>query len=229
MSDKTREPQYQHCLDLRDATGLTRLGLMSSQVWHDDPKRLGFVLARYKFVAKLLAGSERVLEVGCADAFATRVVCQAVQHVTAIDFDPVFVKSAHDNMHADWPFDCCVHDMIAGPVPSSSFDGAYSLDVIEHIDKRDERRFVGNICASLAEHGVLVVGTPSLESQIYASPGSKAGHVNCKTAEELRTLLREYFHNVFVFSMNDEVVHTGYYPMAQYLFALCCGKRAVQA
>jgi hypothetical protein len=28
-----------------------------------------------------------------------------------------------------------------------------------------------------------------------------------------------------MFSMNDEVVHTGYHKMAHYLFALCCEKR----
>jgi hypothetical protein len=25
--------------------------------------------------------------------------------------------------------------------------------------------------------------------------------------------------------MNDEVVHTGFYPMAHYLIAVCCGKK----
>jgi hypothetical protein len=29
-----------------------------------------------------------------------------------------------------------------------------------------------------------------------------------------------------LFSMNDETVHTGFYPMAHYLIALCCGKKA---
>jgi hypothetical protein len=41
----------------------------------------------------------------------------------------------------------------------------------------------------------------------------------------LKMLLELYFHNVFIFSMNDEVVHTGYYKMAHYLLALCVGKR----
>jgi hypothetical protein len=35
--------------------------------------------------------------------------------------------------------------------------------------------------------------------------------------------MQQFFHNVFVFSMNDEVVHTGYSPMAHYLLALGCG------
>src|SRR5262249_47894355 len=34
-------------------------------------------------------------------------------------------------------------------------------------------------------------------------------------------LLEKYFAHVFIFSMNDEVVHTGFSPMAHYLFALC--------
>ncbi len=71
MAD-TREPQYQRCVDLRNEKGLSSLGLMTNQVWQDDPRRLGFVLARYKFVAKMFSGLERVLEVGCARAFGTR-------------------------------------------------------------------------------------------------------------------------------------------------------------
>ena len=34
-----------------------------------------------------------------------------------------------------------------------------------------------------------------------------------------------YFENVFVFGMNDEVVHTGFYPMCHYIFVLGTGKR----
>jgi hypothetical protein len=37
--------------------------------------------------------------------------------------------------------------------------------------------------------------------------------------------MTRYFQNVFVFSMNDEVVHTGFSPMAHYLFAMGVGVR----
>jgi len=33
----------------------------------------------------------------------------------------------------------------------------------------------------------------------------------------------KYFENSFIFSMNDEVVHTGYEPMAHYLFGMGVG------
>lgn len=221
----TREPQYQSCLEIRDRQGLTPLGLMSNQTWHDDPRRLLFVLARYKFVSKMLSGSQHVLEVGCADAFGTRIVLQEVQKLTAIDFDPVFVADTQQRMEERWAFECRLHDMLEGPV-AGEFDAAYSLDVIEHITVQQEDRFVQNIVDSLTEHGTLIVGSPSLESQQYASPPSKAGHVNCKTGKDLKELMSRYFHHVFLFSMNDEVVHTGFHPMAHYLFALCCGKKS---
>ena len=225
MGETTREPQYQICLDLRDRKGLAQFGLMSNQVWHDDPKRLVFLLSRYKFVAKMLSGMERVLEVGCADAFGTRVVLQEVKHLTAVDFDEVFIRDAYSRMDERWKFDCRVHDMLEGPV-EGRFDGAYSLDVLEHIPQEHEERFVSNIARSLTDHGVLIIGMPSIQSQAYASAPSKEGHVNCKDFPELKRLMSRFFHNVFVFSMNDEVVHTGFYPMAHYLVALCCSKKA---
>lgn len=224
LKEKTREPQYQFCVDLRNREGLTRLGLMSNQVWHDDPKRLVFTLSRYKFVSKIFSGLGHVLEVGCADAFGTRIVRQTVERLTAVDFDPVFVQDVSERMDEHLAFECRVHDMLEGPV-LGDFDGAYTLDVLEHIPPRYDDRFIANISASLNQYGVLIVGIPSLQSQAYASMPSREGHVNCKDDRSLRELMSRFFHNVFIFSMNDEVVHTGFYPMAHYLIALCCSKK----
>lgn len=172
----------------------------------------------------MLSGMRNVLEIGCADAFGTRIVLQEVGQLTAVDLDPVFVKDVLDRMDERWKFDCRVHDILEGPV-EGAFDGAYALDVLEHIPQEKEERFISNIASSLTDHGVLIIGTPSLQSQEYASPPSREGHINCKDYRGLRDLVSRFFHNVFIFSMNDEVVHTGFYPMAHYLFALCCSKK----
>jgi 2-polyprenyl-3-methyl-5-hydroxy-6-metoxy-1,4-benzoquinol methylase len=221
-SEQTREPQYQGLVELRKLSGLTTFGLMSNGVWEGDPKRICFVLSRYKFVAKMFSGMNRVLEVGCADAFGTRLVQQEVSNVVAVDFDPLFVEDVNARMDKRWPLTCKVHDMLSGPM-ETKFDGAYSIDVLEHILPADEDRFIGNIVRSLTLTGAFIIGTPSLESQSYASKASKEGHVNCKTAPQLKAHMQRYFHNVFMFSMNDEVVHTGFHPLAHYLFALCTG------
>jgi 2-polyprenyl-3-methyl-5-hydroxy-6-metoxy-1,4-benzoquinol methylase len=218
----TKEPQYHSMIEQASDRGLETFGLMTSYAWNDDPKRLTFTLSRYKFVAKLLSGRANVLEIGCADAFGTRIVRQEVKRVTATDFDPVFIADVKKRMSPRWPFEAFVHDVLAGPVPPRDYDGIFALDVLEHIEPSDERVFLINLVHSLAPHGAVVLGMPSLESQAYASPNSKAGHVNCKSMPDFKAALERYFHNVFMFAMNDEVVHTGYHKMAQYLFALAC-------
>jgi 2-polyprenyl-3-methyl-5-hydroxy-6-metoxy-1,4-benzoquinol methylase len=220
----TRERQYNRCLEIKDRQGLTTLGLMTNQVWEDDPRRLVFSLARYKFVAKMLSGKKNVGELGCGDAFGTRIVLQEVERVVAYDFDPVFVDDIAERHSEAWPIAARCHDILDGPLPEKH-DAIYSLDVIEHIPAESEHRYLTNLRESLSEDGVLIIGTPSLESQAHASPPSKEGHVNCKTGNALKSLLRHYFEHVFLFSMNDEVVHTGFYPMAHYLLALCCQKK----
>jgi len=225
VADQTREPQYQAHVGLRDEQGLSRLGLRVNAAWHADPKRLGIVLSRYKFVAKMLSGKARVLEVGCGDAWASRVVRQEVESLVGIDFDPVFVEDARAGMDPKWEFEVRVHDMMDRAV-DGPFDAAYALDVIEHIPPADEDRFIANITASLVAPGVAIFGLPSLESQPYASRVSREGHVNCKSAPDLKRLMQRHFHDVFIFSMNDEVVHTGFHALAHYLFALCVGKRS---
>jgi 2-polyprenyl-3-methyl-5-hydroxy-6-metoxy-1,4-benzoquinol methylase len=220
----TREPQYNRCLEVKAEVGLVPLGLMANQVWYDDPRRLTFLLSRYKFVAKMLKGRNDVAEVGCGDAFASRIVLQEVGQLTAYDFDPVFVADIRARRSARWPIEACLHDILADKLPRRH-DAIFGLDVIEHIPAAVEHRFVGNLSASLADDGLLVIGTPSLESQPYASPSSKEGHVNCKSGEALRALMEKHFRTVLLFSMNDEVVHTGFYPMAHYLLTICAGKR----
>src|SRR5665648_1132323 len=211
---RTKEAQYQFCVEYAEERGLEQFGLMSSQCWYDDPRRMVFLLARYKFVAKMLEGRAHVLEVGCADAFGTRIVRQAVEAVTAIDFDPVFIEDAKTRTSERWNVDLAVHDLLKGPVPPGNFDAAFALDVLEHIDPKHEQTFIDNVVKSLKPHGAVIFGMPSLESQVYASPQSKAGHVNCKTAPDFKATMEQHFHNVFMFSMNDEIVHTGYHKMA---------------
>ena len=221
---QTKESQYSLIFDVAREHGISKLGLMINESWNQDPKRTLFTLSRYKFVAKMLEGYNRVLEVGCADAFGTRIVQQAVGHITATDFDPIFINDARQRLNPHWDMNLLVHDILLGPV-DGSFDAIFALDVLEHIDKEQERVFINNLLLSLKNTGCMIIGMPSLESQVHASPQSKAGHVNCKSGDDLRKLFLNYFTNVFLFSMNDEVVHTGFSPMAHYLMVLCCSKR----
>ena len=210
-----------------------RFGIVNSEAWRRDPRHLLFTFARYKFVAKMLAGRQLVLEVGCGECLGAWLVLQEVQYMVAADFDPLLMEDARRRYSSCPPNrrpDLVIHDFLEGPLSEYNsgwrqFDAIYALDVLEHIRPNDERKFLGNAFAGLDTSGAAIIGMPSLESQQYASEQSRQGHVNCKSGEDLRSLMQEYFDNVFLFSMNDEVVHTGFVKMAHYLLALCCGKR----
>ena len=202
MSDaKTRERQYQFQVELDEKQGRATLGLMTSAAWEEDPRRLLFLLARYKFVAKMLSGKKAVLEVGCGDAFGTRMILQDVGSVCAVDCDPLFVKDANERMTGRWRFDCRLRDILAGPV-NCTFDAAFSLDVLEHVRKVMSAGSSRHH-ASLG-HGVLIIGTPSLHLSNMPLPRAGRSRQLQRPQGPARAAL-EYFHNVFLFSMNDEV------------------------
>lgn len=187
----------------------------------EDPKRFGFMFSRHKFVSKMLDGCDSVLEIGCQEGIGTLCVSKTVKQITAVDFYKPHIEAAIKGMLPVIPNATFKgHDMISGPV-DGSFDGAFSLDVLEHIDPKQADLFMKNITATLRDHATLILGIPSLESQKYASKAAAAGHINCMSGVPFRDFCRKYFHNVFLFGMNDEVLHTGYLPMCQYLFTVC--------
>jgi 2-polyprenyl-3-methyl-5-hydroxy-6-metoxy-1,4-benzoquinol methylase len=196
------------------------LGSMHSESWDMDPKHLGFVLARYKFVSKMLVGKKSVLEIGCGDTTGSRIVKSTVGHLEGVDIDADRMASS-PSKGTKWEIPTSVWNVIERPLPRQ-FDAIYCLDVMEHISPDDECRFLLNITRMMKWDGVFIVGMPSLESQAYASEGSKALHCNCKTEQGLRDSLRKYFANVFMFGLNDETLHTGFGPLCHYRIAIAC-------
>ena len=201
-----------------------RMGPSTAASYVGDPRHFAFVTSRYKFVAKMLEGAEEVLEVGCGDAFGAPIVAQATGRLLCTDIDAALVEDNKKRCAMFENISFAHMDFRAGGMPDR-FNGIYFVDVLEHIYPNEEAIFLDNIVASLKAHGTMVVGVPNITAEQYGSEMSRKGHVNLKDHKKFRETLGQYFHNVFLFSMNDEVVHTGYYPMAHYLFALCCDRR----
>lgn len=216
-----KEKQYDIQFKILEDLGAVNLGPTTSYLWRNDPRHLCFLLARYKFCSKLLAGKKNVLEIGCGEGFGLRTVLQTVERIHGIDFDPLFIEWAKkqyskENLKCSFS----VLDIIKEKPNKGPYDGVYALDFIEHIHSDMEHKIMVNICEVLSEHAVCIIGTPNINAHNYASQESITGHINLKNAETLKKLLENYFHNVFIFSMNDEVVHTGFYPMANYLIGI---------
>ena len=96
------------------------------------------------------------------------------------------------------------------------------IDFIEHFNK-SQGSLILNKCSNLLERkgGTLIVGTPSVYSSKYRSKRSRIQHIHEYDGMELKDLCSKYFNRTFLFSMNDELVHTGFYKLAWFNFVIC--------
>lgn len=188
-------------------------GGMTMYNWNHDPKRVAFWSARYLTVAKLLEGKIRVLEVGCADGSGARIVKQHVKNLDAIDADESAIWIAKKNVSPFWPimFECA--DILK--TDFAGYDACYCLDLFEHL--HDDSGLLARL-SSIAP--ICIIGTPSIESQAYASEISKREHVNCVSKSGLRIRMQKYWSHVFVLGMNDTTLHLGHDAMTHYLFGI---------
>lgn len=190
-----------------------------------DPCYWLWRLSRYKHTSRLLAGKQDVLEIGSGDGFGSPLVASCVGHLTSLELLPelfehatTFVQPLFSNLQfiqSRFPIPP------SHPSASRSFDAIFCLDVFEHIQPDDSEEFTKAVVSSLKPGGCYLVGIPSLESQEHASEGSKLGHVNCLTRDQLRSHLKQHFHNVFILGINDESLHTGFSAMTHYHIAVC--------
>ena len=190
----------------------------------NDPRRLVIGLSRYKFCAKMLKGKNKVIEVGCGDAFGAPIVAQEVDELVCIDIESKLIEGNRRRLADLNKIQFVTLDITKG-VPDGKFDGGYSLDVLEHIPSEFEPMYFQHTCNCLKDNAIFIVGVPNITADGYASKPGHSPHVNLKDESALRDVFVRYFQNTLIFSMNDEVVHTGYTPMAHYLFALGIGLR----
>ena len=216
---------YKKGTDYQFKTEEIKLGPFTSYSLLNDPMHMCFVLARYKFVSKMLEHKETVLEIGCGDAFGLPIVAKNKEWMLAIDSDIRLISSNENRLFNHFPNVGFATMDICKVKPFDKYESAFAIDVIEHLDHKLEPIFMKNICDCLTKNSILIMGTPNKTANKYATHRAKVQHINLHDHKSLRKLMEKYFKNVFIFSMNDEVVHTGFAPMAHYLFGVGVGKK----
>ncbi|MBN2562031.1 MAG: class I SAM-dependent methyltransferase [Phycisphaerae bacterium] len=198
-----------------------KLGPYLSYWLHHSPRRMLYAMAYYSFAAALIGRGRRVLDVGCSEGMGTQLLALECGYAEGLDINSAFIATARRNWrHPSVRFrlmDVFKH-------PPIGWDAIVAFDVVEHLTPRRADVFLGLVARGLRDAGIAVIGTPSITGQAYASRISRAGHINCYSGERLEEAMREYFTHVFMFGANDEVVHTGFLPMAHYLIGVGCGR-----
>ncbi|MFC1896823.1 class I SAM-dependent methyltransferase [Thermodesulfobacteriota bacterium] len=189
-----------------------------AQFIQEDLLRLLVRLARYKFVARMIRHTDRILEVGCGSGLGSIFLSQHCAHVTGLDVKATEVKEALSiNRRENVTFR--LGDFFEFP-ETERYDVIVALDVIEHMPEEEGQRLVNCMAGHLPPTGMAVVGSPSIHSYPYQGPLSRASHVRCYDQHELAALVDKCFGRTLVFSMNDEMVHTGFSKLAWYYFVL---------
>jgi hypothetical protein len=196
----------------------------ASVIFQKDPKYFTFLFSRYKFVSKMINQNSIVAEFGSGEGFGSPIVSANAKRLDLYDFfmpsyleGKKFIKN-----FANISF---YFQDILSLRSKTKYDFIYSLDVLEHISKKQENLFMSSIKRNLSKSGTAIIGMPSLFFQKYSSIENKKSHINCKNYDDLKKFLNKHFKNVFIFSMTDEVLHTGYEKISPYFISICSNKK----
>jgi len=223
MSIDKERSRWEPVKELMDTAEPVTFGKHISYWFRNTPRRALHSVTYYKFASRMIGTGKSVLDIGCGEGLGTWLLAKECGNATGIDLDSEAISAAQNNWN-DKAISFVHEDFITGSI-TSTFDAVVNFDVIEHIQPDNIGAFINKVCSVLPSNGIFIAGTPNYYSQQYASEITKAGHVNVYTPEALEEQMRAWFRHVFIFSANDEMVHTGYSKLAHYLIALCCNKR----
>ncbi|OGG09609.1 hypothetical protein A2154_03060 [Candidatus Gottesmanbacteria bacterium RBG_16_43_7] len=183
-----------------------------------DILKLLIRFARYKFVARILNETDRVLEVGCGSGIGSIFLSQHAKHVTGIDIKTTEIDDAKKVcLRKNVSFKVVdLYDMPA----NQKFDVVCALDVIEHFSANEGKKMIAEMAKHVKKFGMLIIGSPSVYSYPYQSRLSRTSHIKCYDQHELVDLIGNFFSRTLAFSMNDEIVHTGHPKLAWYYFVI---------
>jgi 2-polyprenyl-3-methyl-5-hydroxy-6-metoxy-1,4-benzoquinol methylase len=216
-SEASREAQkWSQTKDLL-GSGHLMLGPYFSFIAQKTPRRLLHMLSYYKFAAKMIGAGQRVMDVGCSEGLGTIILAEQASECVGVDLDREAIDHAAATLTTD---KLTFHCADALERPFGQFDAIASFDVIEHIFPDHADRFLSVLAESLNADGILIVGTPNITSDQFASAHTSAGHVNLYSMDRMREALSAHFARVFMFSANDEMVHTGFAPLAHYIIGM---------
>ena len=170
-------------------------------------------------------------------------------------FDPrrLIVDDLQWRFQDDWKFEARLHDILSAPLPRQ-VDSIFCIEFLQYISRDEEDYFVRNLRDSLLrDFDFLLIGSPSYGANTIPAaqetPDAEAPHVLAaqlsgqglpcqskfargdagvyrRTGAELKALMERFFHNIFIFSMVDDLAQPGIQSDAQHVFALSCGKKA---
>ena len=201
------------------------VGPLAAYKWRHDPRYIVFMLTRYKVASKILRGKKSVVDIGCGDAFGFPILLQEIPRVHGVDIEPSVIDDNRQRGVLPHTVSFELHNIIEDGPLGKLYESAVSFDVLTSVSRSDEKALMTNVCNSLNDDGIYIIGTQNVNSRSYSHAKSHQDQDNFKDYDELNDVMSKYCHNVIIFGMNDETLHTGRETMTQYFLAVGVGPR----
>lgn len=151
--------------------------------------RLGtYYRARLLDYLNITAHGNNVLDVGSYDGYWLST--QKAKHKYALDID---IDEKYKDIHY------IRHTALDIPFRDNTFDQVFAYDVLEHIEKGKEKKFIKELIRVCKKGGEIMLSTPSNTIKMYppllTNPISKMwGHTKCNgyTKKELKQILSSF-------------------------------------
>ena len=180
-------------------------------------------LARYKFVSKMLDKNDYVVDVGCGGGLSTFYYSNFCRKAVGIDNDARRIKEWKEFKNKKLDF----VNLNALDISKLNFDVncIINVDFIEHITKKEGIIFIKN-CKKFLQNQknrrnkMLIIGTPSYYSKnIELNITYYIINMNTNLMSYMKYAPKLF--KGFKFTMNDELVHTGFDKLGWFFFLIC--------
>lgn len=192
------------------------LSQLNSYQFLNSPISMVWSLSHYKFASRMIKEKAKILDVGCNGGLGTRLLVENSRYVCGLDADLQAIKSAQKNF-ANTKMRFIHSDIFNANL--GKFDAVVIFSLINYIKKAALPAFYESIHRNLKPDGICFIGAPNETAAVYSREG-KVGLVNNYSWLRLKAEMERYFKWVFLFSSNDEVIHTGFYPLAHRFIAM---------
>lgn len=151
---------------------------------------------RYEWASSFVKGL-KVLDDGCAAGCGAHYLAlNGARAVVGVDYSREAIEWAAHRYQAEG-LEFVDANALSLPFRNSSFDAVVSFDLLEHIEEKEQGKFLSEIVKVLKLDGLAIIGTPNAEADETALLGcNNSFHKRELNRKEFEGLLCRFFEDV---------------------------------
>jgi len=169
--------------------------------WQDAKKARDFStfahVQRYEWVMPQLQ-KINCLDDGCGSGYGTHYLAEnGIKSITGIDISKEAIEFSKKNFETT---NCHYEQMdsLELKFKDASFDAVISFDVLEHISKEKQQKFISEIARVIDDKGIAIIGCPNATVSVDDNPF----HLHELSKMEFELLLNQFFQQIKLYGQD---------------------------